>query len=192
VQLLSGPLTLDLRFPGQWFQLEAGLHYNWHRHYDPSLGRYTQPDPLGFVDGPSVYGYAQGRPITSIDPKGLQSSLITKIPGITTLCTLGLAEPTPLGEIACGCAIAAIWLWASKPDACENNSCMAKPPGYWNGPEGAGEWGRRNNVPPREAKNKFHEIKQHDPGSRGDDYYVNPDTGDVIGPSGESAGNLGD
>jgi RHS repeat-associated protein len=30
-------------------QLEAGLHYNWHRHYDPSLGRYTQPDPLGFV-----------------------------------------------------------------------------------------------------------------------------------------------
>ena len=61
---------MDLRFPGQWFQLEAGLHYNWHRHYDPSLGRYTQPDPLGFVDGPSVYGYAGAEPVTGVDPSG--------------------------------------------------------------------------------------------------------------------------
>lgn len=61
---------MDLRFPGQWFQLEAGLHYNWHRHYDPSLGRYTQPDPLGFVDGPSVFGYAGGNPANIIDPDG--------------------------------------------------------------------------------------------------------------------------
>ena len=70
VQSLSGPLTMDLRFPGQWFQLEAGLHYNWHRHYDPSLGRYTQRDPLGFVDGPSVYGYARNSPYRYVDPDG--------------------------------------------------------------------------------------------------------------------------
>ena len=38
--------TMDLRFPGQWFQLENGLHYNWHRHYDASTGRYVQADPL--------------------------------------------------------------------------------------------------------------------------------------------------
>jgi RHS repeat-associated protein len=38
--------AIDLRFPGQWFQLENGLHYNWHRHYDASTGRYLQPDPL--------------------------------------------------------------------------------------------------------------------------------------------------
>ncbi|MEQ1714943.1 MAG: RHS repeat-associated core domain-containing protein [Hyphomicrobium sp.] len=49
----------------------AGLHYNWHRHYDPSLGRYTQPDPLGFVDGPSVYAYAGNSPATNVDPLGL-------------------------------------------------------------------------------------------------------------------------
>ena len=61
---------MDLRFPGQWFQPEAGLHYNWHRHYDPSTGRYTQPDPLGFVDGPSVYGYAGGSPTEWVDPDG--------------------------------------------------------------------------------------------------------------------------
>jgi len=46
------------------------LHYNWHRHYDPSLGRYTQPDPLVFVDGPSVYGYAGGSPLRNVDPTG--------------------------------------------------------------------------------------------------------------------------
>ena len=42
---ITGTAALNARFPGQWFQVESGLHYNWHRHYDPSLGRYTQPDP---------------------------------------------------------------------------------------------------------------------------------------------------
>jgi len=70
---LSGSETLNARFPGQWFQLEAGLHYNWHRHYDPSLGRYTQPDPLGFVDGPSVFSYALSSPYRYVDKDGRQS-----------------------------------------------------------------------------------------------------------------------
>ena len=51
--LCSCPHSQD----GQWFQLEAGLHYDWHRSYDPTIGCYTQPDPLGFIDGASVYGY---------------------------------------------------------------------------------------------------------------------------------------
>jgi RHS repeat-associated protein len=67
---ISGAETLDSRFPGQWFQLEAGLHYNWYRHYDPSLGRYSQPDPLGFVDGPSVYAYADGNSLIYVDQDG--------------------------------------------------------------------------------------------------------------------------
>ncbi len=70
----TGAQTLNARFPGQWFQLESGLHYNWHRHYDPSLGRYTQPDPLGFVDGPSVYAYAGNSSIIRIDILGLADS----------------------------------------------------------------------------------------------------------------------
>jgi RHS repeat-associated protein len=48
----------------------TGLHYNWHRSYDPTLGRYTQPDPLGFVDGPSVYAYAGGLPQQAVHPDG--------------------------------------------------------------------------------------------------------------------------
>jgi len=67
---ITGTASLDARFPGQWFQLESGLHYNWHRHYDPSLGRYTQPDPLGFVDGPSVYAYARNSPQMFVDDDG--------------------------------------------------------------------------------------------------------------------------
>ncbi len=67
---ITGTATLDARFPGQWYQMEAGLHYNWHRHYDPTLGRYTQTDPLGFVDGPSVYGYADGDSVVFVDKDG--------------------------------------------------------------------------------------------------------------------------
>jgi RHS repeat-associated protein len=73
---LTGAAALNARFPGQWFQLEAGLHYNWHRHYDPSLGRYTQPDPLGFVDGPSVYAYAGNSPQVYVDPDGRFAQVI--------------------------------------------------------------------------------------------------------------------
>jgi RHS repeat-associated protein len=67
----TNPETMDIRFPGQWFQLETGLAYNWRRHYDPSLGRYIQPDPLGLEtllsDGPSAYGYVGGNPLAYID-----------------------------------------------------------------------------------------------------------------------------
>ena len=47
VHSITGPGANDTRFPGQLFQLESGLAYNWHRHYDATLGRYTQADPLG-------------------------------------------------------------------------------------------------------------------------------------------------
>jgi RHS repeat-associated protein len=72
VRATGGALTQNLGLPGQWFQLETGLAYNWHRHYDPTIGRYTTADPLGFVDGPSVYAYAGNRPHQDVDENGLQ------------------------------------------------------------------------------------------------------------------------
>jgi RHS repeat-associated protein len=71
VQTTSGTKALNLRFPGQVFQIETAYHYNWHRHYDPTTGRYTQPDPLRFVDGPSVYAYAGSSPFVKTDREGL-------------------------------------------------------------------------------------------------------------------------
>jgi RHS repeat-associated protein len=54
--------NIDLRFPGQWFQLESAPHYNWHRPYDASLGRYLQPDPLLVDDTQpaTIFGIERG------------------------------------------------------------------------------------------------------------------------------------
>lgn len=60
----------DLRFPGQWFQAESGLFQNWMRDYDPTLGRYLQADPLGLVDGPSLYVYVRQNPQRFVAPRG--------------------------------------------------------------------------------------------------------------------------
>jgi RHS repeat-associated protein len=67
----TGTATQNLRFPGQYFLIEQGLAYNWHRFYDATTGRYTQPDPLGFPDGPSRYAYAINSPLMYVDPTGI-------------------------------------------------------------------------------------------------------------------------
>ncbi|MFF9918606.1 DUF6531 domain-containing protein [Streptomyces globisporus] len=59
-----------LRFPGQYFDPESGLHYNRHRHYDPESGRYLSPDPLGLIPAPNAVTYVDD-PTRLIDPLGL-------------------------------------------------------------------------------------------------------------------------
>ncbi|MFE0389043.1 putative T7SS-secreted protein [Streptomyces bungoensis] len=59
-----------LRFPGQYYDPETGLHYNLFRHYDPETGRYTSPDPLGLAPAPNPLGYVDN-PYTGCDPLGL-------------------------------------------------------------------------------------------------------------------------
>ena len=61
---------INLRFPGQWFSAESDLNQNWMRDYDPTTGRYIQTDPLGLVDGASVYGYALQSPNRYSDFRG--------------------------------------------------------------------------------------------------------------------------
>ncbi|WP_171166404.1 putative T7SS-secreted protein [Streptomyces sp. I05A-00742] len=65
----DGP-DCPLRFPGQYEDLETGLHYNYLRHYDAETGRYTSPDPLGLLAGPNNFWYGPN-PHEWIDPHGL-------------------------------------------------------------------------------------------------------------------------
>ena len=63
--------TINLRLPGQYFDPETGLHYNYHRDYNPTTGRYVQSDPIGLLGGLNTYAYVGGNPLLAIDPYGL-------------------------------------------------------------------------------------------------------------------------
>ncbi|MGF1432590.1 RHS repeat-associated core domain-containing protein, partial [Kitasatospora sp. LaBMicrA B282] len=62
--------TTPLRFPGQYHDPETRLHYNHHRHYDPTTARYLTPDPLGLTPAPNHTTYVHN-PHTWTDPLGL-------------------------------------------------------------------------------------------------------------------------
>nr|WP_107644995.1 DUF6531 domain-containing protein [Streptomyces sp. Ru87] len=59
-----------LRFPGQYYDPETGLHYNYFRHYDPETARYLTLDPLGVDPAPNPYAYVEN-PQSLTDPLGL-------------------------------------------------------------------------------------------------------------------------
>lgn len=71
--------TTPFRFPGQFEDPETGLHYNRYRYYDPEVGRYISPDPLGYFGGLNLFAYC-ANPVGWIDPLGLVPAFLTDSP----------------------------------------------------------------------------------------------------------------
>jgi RHS repeat-associated protein len=67
-----GAFEFNPRFPGQYYDRETNLHFNYFRDYDPRVGRYVQSDPIGLDGGINTYAYVQSNPLQFVDPDGLQ------------------------------------------------------------------------------------------------------------------------
>ncbi|WP_254600217.1 RHS repeat-associated core domain-containing protein [Burkholderia contaminans] len=92
---IHAPRPQNLRFQGQYLDRETGLHYNTFRFYDPDIGRFINPDPIGLMGGVNFYAYAPNS-LGWVDPLGLScgetprakpsnSSLASRIRGMLNL-----------------------------------------------------------------------------------------------------------
>ncbi len=67
IQTVENPF----RFPGQYYDQETGLHYNYFRYYNPQTGRYITPDPIGLWGGINLFAYVANNPPNKVDRWGL-------------------------------------------------------------------------------------------------------------------------
>ncbi|MGK3999380.1 RHS repeat-associated core domain-containing protein [Sorangium sp. So ce1024] len=77
----SARAETPLRYPGQYFDEETGLCYNRYRFYDPRIGRYVSPDPVGLLGGLDPFAYCYQQPFRFHDPLGLAPPVTTEVSG---------------------------------------------------------------------------------------------------------------
>lgn len=94
-------VKFNLRYPGQYFDEESGLFYNYFRSYDARTGRYSQPDPIGLDGGWNRFGYVGGNPLSFSDPLGLWELSIEFYRGIGGGISFGRDPETGQGFMSC-------------------------------------------------------------------------------------------
>jgi RHS repeat-associated protein len=110
-------VDVRLRFPGQYYDEEVALAYNYFRNYDPGLGRYVQADPVGLAGGLNPYLYANGNTLSSIDPLGLDVKVVTSDPAAAKILMEAYARvtSTKAGMLMCGALEKSPELYQIKP-----------------------------------------------------------------------------
>lgn len=128
-----GALTLNLRFPGQYYDAETGLNYNYFRDYEPGTGRYVESDPIGLMGGVNTYAYVGARPLTRFDPTGLFAPPAPPImpppapptglwPMLAPMCRAVVANPIVAGII--GVALPSSTSGCDQPYPPPGNNCQ--------------------------------------------------------------------
>jgi len=110
-----GVFSLNLRFPGQYYDSESGMHYNFFRDYDPVAGRYVESDPIGLAGGINTYSYALNQPTRYTDPDG---RLVVALPWVV--------PPVVEGLVYIGSAAAAAWglhKATQSDEQCKDKNC---------------------------------------------------------------------
>src|SRR6266550_5258707 len=80
-QLSASALAVRHLFTGQQWYQDIGLYDLRNRFYSPDLGRFLQPDPIGFWGGKNLYRYSGNNPVTRSDPFGLQDAVNRRLDG---------------------------------------------------------------------------------------------------------------
>jgi RHS repeat-associated protein len=76
---IGAEIENNIRFPGQYFDSESGIHYNFFRYYDPETGRYISKDPIGIKGGLNLYAYCGSDAINGTDRFGLETYRLSEI-----------------------------------------------------------------------------------------------------------------
>ena len=128
-------VTLNVRFAGQYYDQERGLHYNYFRYYDPGTGRYLTSDPVGLDGGLNTYSYVYNNPLLWFDPFGLRWETIGYdyhgVKNWTRALTdrlSNLEEGTVFSPKNCkGCTRDVIQEWVPHPDDPQNQRNYCSP-----------------------------------------------------------------
>ena len=178
----QAPVSYGLRYPGQ-IDDGNGLFYNWHRFYDPRVGRYTSSDPIGLEGGWNRFGYVGGNPLSFTDPHGLNP-----VSGALAGAGAGSAFG-PVGTVVGGIGGAVVggWIgwnvigpmWAKPPD-------NARDP---NGPKAPGKPGPDEGF--KDPKGGENWVPNPNPGKGGSSWGWQDAKGDVWCPSGQGGRSHG-